>query len=74
MSKQKQKNVAKTFRLSDNANALLSMMSSELGLSLTGVLELAIREKAAAMNVALPPKQHTANEPTPPKPDQTARK
>lgn len=55
MRKQKQKHVAKTFRFSNDANTLLSLMSDRLGLSMTGVLELAIREKAATMNVVLSP-------------------
>lgn len=59
MKKQKQKHVAKTFRFSDDANTLLSLMSDKLGLSMTGVLELAIRDKAATMNVVLPPKETT---------------
>lgn len=62
MRKQKQKHVAKTFRFSNDANALLSLMSDRLGLSLTGVLELAIREKAATMNVVLPPEPTTPQE------------
>lgn len=43
------------FRLSDEAKRLLETMSAEMGIPQTNVLELAIREKAAAMKKKAPP-------------------
>ena len=42
------------FRLSDDAKKLLELMSKKIGIPQTNVLELAIREKAADLNVTLP--------------------
>jgi predicted transcriptional regulator len=42
------------FRLSDDAKKLLELMAKKIGIPQTNVLELAIREKAATLNVTLP--------------------
>lgn len=44
----------KNFRLSDPGIELLKAMSEKLGVKETAVLEMAIREKAAAMGITAP--------------------
>lgn len=39
------------FRLTDEAKSLLESIATTLGVSQTAVLEITIREKAAAMNI-----------------------
>jgi predicted HicB family RNase H-like nuclease len=46
MKKSKPHKKAATYRLTPTAHDLLAAMAEQLGLSLAGVLELAIREKA----------------------------
>lgn len=48
-----QKKIRKSFRLSQDADNILKNLSDKLGISETSIIELAIREKAAQLNVSL---------------------
>lgn len=45
----------RSYTLTDHADVLIEAMAAALGISKTAVLELAIREKAASLGIALPP-------------------
>lgn len=45
----------KSFRLSSEADRLLKLMSDKMGISEAAILEMAIREKAAQMNISTNP-------------------
>ncbi len=44
----------KSFTLSSDAAALLVALAAKLGISMTAVLEISIREKAGKENITLP--------------------